>query len=214
MSASTRRRRPDARPAEILAAALDLFSEQGFSATRLEDVAKRAGLSKAAIYLYFEDKFALLKGIVGELAAANIGAVMQQAAAHEGPVAPLLRQLLLFIGNRVQHSRLPDLIKLVVSESRAHPEIGRLYIDNVLSKALPLVQSVIERGIASGEFKPVDASLAVKCIAGPMVLAAIWRSVFEPIGAEPLDAEALARQHADLIINALLSNPTQPGRPS
>jgi hypothetical protein len=133
-------------------------------------------------------------------------------------VAPLLRQLLQIFGNRVQHSRLPDLIKLVISESRAHPEIGRLYIDNVLSKALPMVQGLIERGIASGEFRPVDASLTVKCIAGPMVLAAIWRGVFEPIGADPIDAEALANQHADLIIASLLIKPNEiphePGRPS
>jgi len=209
--AAPRKRRPEDRPREILDAALDLFSENGFSATRLEDVAKQAGLSKAAIYLYFPDKSALLKAIIQEMATSNIMQVQGTIATHQGPVAPLLRQLLLFIGNRMQTTRLPSLIKLVVSESRAHPELGRLYIENVLSKALPLLQSLIERGIASGEFREVDPGLTVKCFVGPMVLAAIWRSVFQPIGAPPLDAEALARQHADLILTSLVAIPSKGG---
>ncbi len=199
----SRKRRPGERPGEILEAALDLFSEKGFAATRLEDVAARAGLSKAAIYLYFDDKVALLKAIVQEMATANIGAVRAMAAAHQGPVAPLLERVLLLLGDRIGHSRLPDLLKVIVSESRAYPEIGRFYLENVIGQALPLLQSLIERGMASGEFRAVDPALAVKSLVGPMVLAGLWRGVFEPIGAPKLDAEALARQHAELILSAL-----------
>lgn len=202
-----RKRRPDERPGEILEAALDLFSERGFSGTRLEDVAARAGLSKAAIYLYFDDKTALLKALVHEMATSNIGAIRDIAAAHRGPIAPLLRQILLFIGERMNNSRLPDLLKLIISEARAHPEIGRFYLENVIDQAMPLMRSLVERGIASGEFRPVDPALTVKCVMGPMLLAAIWRGVFQPIGAPALDAEALARQHADLILTALTSQP-------
>ena len=200
---TTRKRRPSARPAEILAAALDLFTERGFSATRLEDVASRAGLSKAAIYLYFKDKASLLAALVQATMGANIALAGAMIGAHEGPVAPLIRQLLAVLSGRMAHTRLPDLIKLVVSESRAHPEIGRYYLENVIGKALPMFQSVIERGIVTGEFRTVDPALTVRCLVGPMVLGAIWKSVFEPLGAEPLDIEALARQQADLIIRAL-----------
>jgi AcrR family transcriptional regulator len=201
--ATARKRRPDDRPREILEAALDLFSERGFSATRLEDVASRAGLSKASIYLYFNDKTALLKAIVETVASSNLAAAGNLVAGQQGPVAPLLQQLLGFMAGRIRDTRLPDLIKLIISESRAHPEIGRFYLEHVIGKALPLFESLIVRGVASGEFRPVDPRLTVKCLIGPMLLGAIWKSVFEPIGAEALDIEALARHQGELIVRAL-----------
>jgi AcrR family transcriptional regulator len=200
---TSRKRRPHDRPAEILEAALDLFTERGFKATRLEDVASRAGLSKAAIYLYFKDKTSLLMAIVQATAGANINIAGSMIAQHQGPVAPLLQQLLGFMAGRIDQSRMPDLMKLVISESRAHPEIGRFYLDNVIGQALPLFQSLIERGIATGEFRAVDPRLTVKCIVGPLVLAALWKSVFVPIGAEPINIEDLVRHHADFILRAL-----------
>lgn len=200
---NSRKRRPEARPAEILEAALDLFTERGFKATRLEDVASRAGLSKAAIYLYFKDKTSLLMALVQATAGANINLAGNMIAQHHGPVTHLLQQLLEFMAGRIDQSRMPDLMKLVISESRAHPEIGRYYLDNVIGKGLPLFESVIERGIASGEFREVDPRLTVKCLVGPMLLGAIWKSAFEPIGAEPIDIADLAALDADLIIRAL-----------
>ena len=199
----TRRRRPEDRPAEIIDAALTLFSERGFSATRLEDVASRAGLSKAAIYLYFKDKTSLLKAVVEETAGTNLamaGAIVSQ---HEGLIGPLLEKLILAIAGRMNETRMPDLVKLVISESRAHPEIGRFYLENVIGKALPIFTLLIQKGVMTREFRAVDPALTVKCMIAPMLLAAMWRSVFEPLGAPPLDIEALARQHCDLIRRAL-----------
>jgi AcrR family transcriptional regulator len=198
-----RKRRPEARPAEILAAALDLFTEHGFNATRLEDVASRAGLSKAAIYLYFKDKNSLLSALVQTTVGHNLDQAKTMVDSHEGPMGPLIRTLLNFLAARLEDTRMPDLVKLVISESRAHPSLGRLYLDNVIGAALPLFQSLIERGIASGEFRTVDAGLTVKCMVGPMLLGALWKSVFEPIGADPLDIEALAKHDGDLILRAL-----------
>lgn len=203
LETTTRKRRPEARPTEILEAALDLFTERGFKATRLEDVASRAGLSKAAIYLYFKDKTSLLTALVQAMAGANIDLASGMIAQHQGPVAPLLQQLLEFMAGRIDQSRMPDLMKLVISESRAYPEIGRFYLDNIIGKGLPLFESVIERGVSTGEFRKVDPRLTVKCLVGPMVLAAIWKSAFEPIGAEPINIDALAAHDADLIIRAL-----------
>src|SRR5437773_2620102 len=160
---TSRKRRPEARPAEILEAALDLFTERGFSATRLEDVAKRAGLSKAAIYLYFKDKTSLLMAIVEAMASANIASAANLIAGHPGPVAPVIRQLLAMLATRMTETRLPDLMKVIISEARAHPDVGRFYLENVIGQALPMFRGLIERGIASGEFRAVDADLAVKC---------------------------------------------------
>ena len=196
-------RRPDARPAEILAAALELFAEKGFSATRMEDVAKRAGLSKAGVYLYFEDKMALLKALVAEMAGATISVARGIVEQHEGPVAPLLATIFTFLARQLRDTRFPELLKVVLSESRAHPDIGRLYLDSVIAQGLPLFEGLIRRGIASGEFRPVDAAHAVKTLIAPMLLAAIWKSVLEPLGADALDIEAYAAQHMDICLKGL-----------
>src|SRR5262249_55037441 len=197
------RRAPAERPAEILEAALVLFVEKGFAATRLDDVAARAGLSKAAIYLYFADKTALFQGVVGQAVTVNLGHVEAMLKTHQGPVAALLPRILEFMGGRIEQTPMAAVAKLVISESRAFPEIGRFYLKEVIGRAFPLIEGLIKRGIAQGEFRRVDPAMTVRSLIGPMLLAAIWRSVFEPIGAEKLDVKALARHHADLMMRAL-----------
>lgn len=196
-------RRPESRPTEILAAALELFAEKGFTATRMEDVAARAGLSKAGVYLYFKDKTALLTALVEEMAGANVAVARGIVEAHQGPVSPLIATILVFLGGQLRHTRFPELVKIVISESRAHPEVGRLYLDSVIGQGLPLFERLIRRGIATGEFRDLDPGLAARVMIGPMLLAIIWKTVFEPIGAEALDIEAFARQHADIFLRGI-----------
>lgn len=200
---SIRSRRPEARPTEILAAALELFAEKGFSATRMEDVAARAGLSKAGVYLYFKDKTALLQALVNEMAGANIGVARGIVETHQGPVSPLIATILAFIARQIRDTRFPDIVKIVISESRAHPDVGRLYLDGVIRQGLPLFEDLIRRGIAAGEFRSVDPALAAKAMIGPMLLAIIWKTVLQPIGAEALDIEAYAAQHADIFLKGI-----------
>jgi AcrR family transcriptional regulator len=203
MKAAKQRRAPTERPQEILDAALALFVEKGFAATRLDDVAERAGLSKAAIYLYFADKTALFQGVVRQAIASNIMTVEAMLAAHRGPVAPLLPRILDFMASRIEETPMAAVAKLVIAESRAFPEIGRFYLKEVIGRGIPMMESLIARGIAQGEFRQVDPGLTVRTLVGPMLLGVIWRTVFEPIGAEKLDIRALARHHADLMLHAL-----------
>lgn len=198
-------RRPEARPTEILAAALELFAEKGFSATRMEDVAARAGLSKAGVYLYFKDKTALLLALVRELAGANVSVAKGIVEAHQGPVSPLIATILSFLAGQVRHTRFPELIKIVIAESRAHPEVGQLYLDTVIRQGLPLFEGLIRRGMETGEFRSLDPALTARVMIGPMLLAIIWKTVFEPIGAEPLDIEAYAAQHAGIFLKGIQS---------
>ncbi len=198
-------RRPEARPTEILGAALELFAEKGFSATRMDDVAARAGLSKAGVYLYFRDKTALLKALVEEMAGANVAVARGIVEAHQGPVSPLIATILGFLAGQLRHTRFAELVKIIISESRAHPDVGRLYLDSVIGQGLPLFEGLIRRGIASGEFRAVDAPFAARAMMGPMLLAVIWKTVFEPIGAEPLDIEGFAAQHADIFLKGIQS---------
>lgn len=198
-----RQRRPDARPQEILAAALALFSEKGFSATRMDDVALRAGLSKGTLYLYFPDKAALLTALVQQTAGQMIGMAALMIGSHEGPVAPLIPVLLDFVAEQLDTTDLPFVIKLVLSESRAHPVIGKAYLDNVIGRAFPLMEGLVARGVAHGEFSVVDPAMTVRSLIAPMLLSALWKSIFEPLGAAPVSARALARHHAELILRAL-----------
>jgi AcrR family transcriptional regulator len=209
MKRPRQRRAPAERPGEIIDAALALFVEKGFAATRLDDVAERAGLSKAAIYLYFDDKIALFQGVIQQAIGSNLGMVETMLAAHRGPVAELLPRILEFMASRVEETPMASVAKLVISESRAFPEIGRFYLEEVIGRGLPLMEGLIKRGIAQGEFRKVDPVLTVRSIIGAMLLAVIWRTVFEPIGAEKLDVRALARHHADLMLHALM--PHTPG---
>jgi AcrR family transcriptional regulator len=207
MNSIKQRRAPAQRPGEIIDAALTLFVEKGFAATRLDDVAVRAGLSKAAIYLYFEDKTALFQGVVRQAVVANLGTVEAMLKAHRGPVAELLPRILEFMAGRIEQTPMAAVAKLVIAESRAFPEIGRFYLKEVIGRGLPLLEGLIARGIEQGEFRKVDPAMTVRTIIGAMLLAVIWRTVFEPIGADKLDIKALARHHADLMLHALKPDP-------
>lgn len=203
MKSTKQRRAPAKRPGEILEAALALFVEKGFAATRLDDVAARAGLSKAAIYLYFEDKTALFQGVVQQAIGSNVSTVEALAKAHRGPVAALIPAILDFLASRVVDTPMASIAKVVIAESRAFPEIGQFYLKEVIGRGIPMFEGLIARGVASGEFRKVDPMLTVRSLIGPMLLSIIWKTVFEPIGAERLDARALARHHADLMLHAL-----------
>jgi AcrR family transcriptional regulator len=203
MRTQKQRRAPAERPREILEAALELFVEKGFAGTRLDDVAERAGLSKAAIYLYFDDKLALFQGVIRQAVISNFGTVEGMLAAHRGPVAVLIPAILEFMASRIEDTPLASIAKLVIAESRAFPEIGRFYLKEVIGRGIPLFEGLIRRGIAQGEFRAVDPAMTVRSIVGPMLLGGVWKTVFEPIGAEKLDVRALARHHADLIVHAL-----------
>jgi AcrR family transcriptional regulator len=210
MKSAKQRRAPAERPQEILEAALGLFVEKGFAGTRLDDVAERAGLSKAAIYLYFKDKEALLEGVIRQTIGANVGAMEGVARAHQGKVADLLPMILEFMAGRVEETPMPLIAKLVIAESRAFPDMGRFYLKEVIGRGLPMFEGLIARGVAQGEFRPVDPGLTVRSLVGPMLLGIVWKTVFEPLGGEPLDVRALARHHADLMIRALKPDPAVP----
>ncbi len=210
MRLQKQRRAPAERPKEILEAALELFVEKGFAGTRLDDVAERAGLSKAAIYLYFDDKLALFQGVIRQIVISKFDVIEGMVAGHRGSVAALIPPMLQFMASRIEDTPLASIAKLVIAESRAFPEIGRFYLKEVIGRGIPLFEGLIKRGIAQGDFRAVDPVLTVRSIVGPMLLAILWKTVFEPIGAEKLDVKALARHHADLMLHALRPLPMRP----
>jgi len=200
------RRRKEARPDEILAAALTSFAARGFAATRLEDVAARAGISKGTLYLYFKSKEELFEAVVRTRLLPNLARIEALAASFEGPSAALLERLLLTIAGVVD-SEVGAIPKLVIAEAGNFPELARFYLDEVVRRGLRLIGVILRRGIERGEFRPVDVDHAVFCVIAPLLIAALWKNSLEPHDHAPLDAAALVRAHLDLLLRGL-----EPGR--
>jgi AcrR family transcriptional regulator len=196
------RRRKEARPDEILAAALASFAERGFAATRLDDVAARAGISKGTLYLYFKGKEDLFEAVVRATLIPNIERLEALTATFDGPSVQLLERLLLTVAS-VAESEIGAIPKLVVAEAGNFPELARFYLDEVVRRGLRLIGSILRRGIQRGEFRQVDVEHAAFCVFGPILLAALWKNSLEPYDDARLDAQALARAHLDLLLRGL-----------
>jgi AcrR family transcriptional regulator len=197
------RRRKEARPEEILSAALESFAERGFAATRIEDVAARAGISKGTLYLYFDGKEELFKAVVRQALLPNLARIEALAASFEGPSASLLERLLATVAGVVE-SRVGAIPKLVIAEAGNFPDLARFYLDEVVHRGLGLIAGILRRGIARGEFRAIDVDHAVFCVIAPLLIAALWKSSLEPHDQTgPLDVQALVWAHLDLLLRGL-----------
>ena len=201
------RRRKTARPSEIAAAALEVFAEKGYAGARLDEIAARAGISKGALYLYFETKEELFRAVVREAVTPNIDAARAMAEAFPGSFAQLAPLLLERVAQVATTSRVPAVVKMVIGESRNFPDLARVWHDTVVSQAIGLISGLVSRAQAKGEVRPGDPRLHALSLAGPLVVGILWQEVFVPVGAEPLDVSALAAQHAQTVLHGLLARP-------
>lgn len=197
------RRRKDARPQEILDAALAVFAEKGFSAARLQDIASRAGVVKGTIYLYFESKEAVFSALVKERIGAHLTLVADKARQHEGPVTPLLVDILRTAGSFFRTSDLVVLPKIVIAEAGNFPDLARMYRQVVVERGLALLSQVIAKGQASGEFKIMPTEHAVRLAIAPLLLMAIWRTTFGPFDSKPYDNESFVEAHIATLLDGL-----------
>ena len=197
------RRRSEARPGEIVQAALEVFAEKGFAAARLDDIARQAGVSKGALYLYFETKDDLFRAVVREAMAPNLDAIEAMLSQATLPFPDLLRLLFARIVMVIGGSKMGAVAKLVIGESRNFPELARVWHDEVVSRALTALSGAVAAAQARGEVRAGDPRIHAFSIIGPVLIGVIWRETFTPIGAPALDLEALVRQHAETVIAGL-----------
>jgi AcrR family transcriptional regulator len=197
------RRRPADRPAEILSAALEVFAERGFQAARLEEVARRAGVSKGALYLYFETKADLFRAVVTTAISPNLEHVKALASA----TVPFEQAARMGVGmlarTVVTDRRITGVVKLVIAESRNHPELATIWHETVVEPGVRLLSGLIAAAQARGEVRAGDPRLFAFGLMGPMVLSMVWRETFEPVGAPALDVVALAEQHLDTVLRGM-----------
>lgn len=200
------RRRAEARPAEIVQAAYEVFSEKGFAAAKLDEIARRAGVSKGALYLYFANKQEIFEAVVKDAVAPNIGAIATMVLGFPGPFEQLIRMMVARVAQLAETSHIGKVIKMVVGESGNFPEIARIWHDDVVAQGIGVLTGVIERAQARGEVRAGDARQYALSIIGPLLTAVIFRETFVPAGAKPFDIAALMQQHLDTLLPGLLTS--------
>ncbi|MBL8383072.1 MAG: TetR/AcrR family transcriptional regulator [Burkholderiales bacterium] len=207
-------RRKQARPGELLEAALAIFTERGYIGTRLEDVAARAGVSKGTLYLYFANKEELFKAVVRQGLVTPLEEMRDKVETFDGSAADMLRLVVRGWWLRIGATAHAGSPKLMIAEAANFPEIARFYIEEVLLPVHQTLARLVERGVARGEFRPVDAGQVAHLIAAPFLVISAWRHGFGHAIPDRLpaltDAPALLETHLDLLLRGLAPVPAGP----
>jgi len=173
--AGKRERRKEARPGELLDAALDLFVEKGFAATRAEEVAARAGVSKGTLFLYFQSKEELFKAVVRENISGRFTEWRAELESFEGSTPELLAYCMNVWWERVGMTRASGLTKLMMSEAKNFPELAAFYHQEVIMPGHGLIRSILQRGMDRGEFRAMNLDYAVYAVIAPMIFLILSR---------------------------------------
>jgi len=197
-------RRKDARPQELLDAALDHFVARGFAATRLDDVAKSAGVSKGTLYLYFCSKEELFKAVVRESIVPLLGEAEVAIEQFTGTSEDLFRNLMRIWWGNMGASKLSGLPKLMMAEAGNFPELARFYQEEVVDRGENLVITVLKRGIARGEIRSLDLEIAARMIIAPMIMMMMWKHSSGVCKIEEAKLPAYLEYYIDMALRSIL----------
>ena len=196
-------RRKDARPGEILDAALDLFTEKGFAASRIDEVAARAGVSKGTVYLYFDSKENLFKAMVKEKILPQMEKTEGLMLNHSGDHAELLEKIARQWWGVLQGSNLSGLPKVIIAEAGNFPDIASFFVENVTQRIRGLFTRIIQQGIDTGEFRSISATEAARVFTSAIVFAFIWQHSLAPFDSIPFESETYLQIHLENFIRGL-----------
>lgn len=202
------KRRKEARPQELTAAALELFVEKGFAATRLDEIAARAGVSKGTLYLYFDSKEELFKAVIREGLLPLLAEGEELMASMPGPASELFRAIVLRWWEIVGEGPIGGIPKLIFAEARNFPEIARFYADEVIERGKRLFVAVFRRGIDSGEFRPFDPQALVHIVISPLIMRVIWKHSLDCCGVTSVPLDDYLREYLELTLRGLRRDPT------
>jgi TetR/AcrR family transcriptional regulator len=200
-------RRKDARPGELLDAALDLFVAKGFAATRVEAVAAKAGVSKGTLFLYFKSKEELFEAVVRE----NIGNHINQGLAEidnfEGTTTDMLKFAMFAWWERVGNTKASGISKLVMSEASNFPALANFYQETVVKPGRQLIRTILQHGVDRGEFRTLNMDYAVFSVIAPLMFLTMWKhSLGACIVDAAIDPETYINNQADIIVNGILAS--------
>ncbi len=201
-SACKWRRRKEDRPAEILSAALSFFSTKGYAATRLDEVAREAGVSKGTLYLYFESKQALFKAVVVEFVLPQIEQAEETAEQFDGSIRELMINLLQQWQSHVLDTELCGISKMMIAEASNFPDLAEFYFEHVIMRARRFVARLIQQGIEQGEFHPCDIDYTARAFLTPMIFSAIWQHSLAPFDKD-FDTHKYLSTHVTLFLNSI-----------
>src|SRR5689334_16757385 len=196
-------RRKDARPPEILDSALAVFAQKGFAATRLDDVAAKAGITKGTIYLYFDSKQALFEALARQSVGAQIEQVTAQLASFSGTSAELLRFVLSTMGHFAMTSDRVVLPRLVLAEAANFPKLAEFWRREIIEHGIGLMSGIIRQGIERGEFRKVEPQHAARLCVAPILIIVLWRTTFAQFDAQPYDYQGLIDAHLQTLLKGL-----------
>lgn len=197
------RRRADARPDEVLDAALALFTQNGFAKTTVEQIATRAGLSKGAVYLYFPSKKALLEGLVARAIVPTADQALGVIAGYRGDPRPVIHKFMTMTASAASGPDVFAVPKLVMREAVNAPEIAQMYRTQVLDKVIPALTALIAQGVEGGSIRSVDPELTVRSLIGPLLLHVMLAEVFEVQPDDGLEFEKLVNNHLSILFAGL-----------
>jgi AcrR family transcriptional regulator len=197
------RRRAEARPDEVLDAALELFVEKGFAATRVEDIAGRAGLSKGAVYLYFPSKEAILEGLVRRAILPIADNAVGFLENYAGDPRLVISTVMKMVAGRLTDPKLAAIPRLLLREMIHFPEFAQMYRREVLDRVIPVVETLIANGVQEGYFRSVDPNLTIRSIIGPIMLHMLLAEIFGITPPGGLEIEKLVDNHLTILFDGL-----------
>ncbi len=187
---------------DLLEAALEAFFRHGYAATRMEDVAARAGVSKGAIYLYFANKPALFQAVVRRFLAPTVDRLEALAADATTTAPEQLERQIDLLYTEIVTTRLARVLRLIVAEGDRFPDLVAFYFERIVARMVTALARTVEHGIATGAFRADSAVRAQpQLLAAPALMAALWRLLFE--AQQPLEVEAYRRAHLAFCLDAL-----------
>lgn len=200
-------RRKTARPSEIIEAAMDVFVEKGFAAAKLDEIAKRAGVAKGTLYLYFETKQDVFRAVAIQAIEANLDKIEGKPPTSGGSVAEVVPLLLARAAEKMKDGRVPAILRMIIAESQTFPDLARIWHDDVAARMLTMLTAVISAAQGRGEVRAGNPELQAFSILGPMIAGMLFNEVFGRSSSHAPDMTALAAQHADTVLQGLLISP-------
>lgn len=194
-------RRKEHRPGEILEAALDVFTDNGFAATRMSDIAARAGVSRPTLYLYFTNKEAIFEALVREHVGPMVAEAGAQLESFEGTAKDLLSQVLRHFFSHVTRPEVTRILRLVISEGPQFPDLTDLYFAEVIEPGRAILGRLLKKGADRGEFRASAADLDPRLLVAPALMAVIWNATFS--NQEPLDLQSLVDDHIAVVLTGV-----------
>ena len=201
MSEPRFQRRKEDRPAEITEAALKAFAENGYAATRVDDVAKRAGVSKGLLYLYFKTKEELFKAVIRSFIEPKIDQLASAVNEADLGAEEFLRGPFLSFIKTIPNSRAKIVVRLMIAEGHKHPDLTAYYWENVVSRGLHLLRQVVARGVRNGEFRPTAIEDHPQLLVSPVMFAVIWNLIFGE--QERLNTDQFLETHIEAMLEYL-----------